>query len=55
MSNFECVNCGQKQIIYSESPVDNLLEHIAEMSKRFKVTATAHNNKGFDGCFVLLG
>ena len=53
MSNFECVNCGQKQIIYSESPVDNLLEHIAEMSKRFKVTAIAHNNKGFDGCFVL--
>ncbi|XP_063934061.1 uncharacterized protein LOC135145859 [Zophobas morio] len=51
--NGNCYNCGQRQLIYKEDPVDRLLEHVAEMSKKFKVTAIAHNMKGFDGSFLL--
>ena len=49
----ECPNCGQRHIIYGKAPVNNLLEHITEMSKRFKVTAIAHNHKGVVECVVL--
>ncbi|XP_063913325.1 uncharacterized protein LOC135129984 [Zophobas morio] len=48
-----CGVCGQRQYIFNNEPVSQLMEHIAKMSKIFAVTAIAHNMKNFDGAFIL--
>nr|XP_015840028.1 PREDICTED: uncharacterized protein LOC103315075 isoform X1 [Tribolium castaneum] len=52
--NENCNNCGERMKIYQgDNILENFLNDIVEKSKRFKVTAVAHNMRSFDGCFIL--
>ncbi|CAH0559292.1 unnamed protein product [Brassicogethes aeneus] len=51
--DLDCSKCGKRKHIFSEDPVESLLNYLHEFEKKkFNVFALAHNMKGYDGCFI---
>lgn len=49
----DCQNCGKRTHIFRENPVESFLNYISSLPKKFKITALAHNMRGYNGCFIL--
>jgi hypothetical protein len=49
-----CNRCGVREnIFYGTDSVERFLNHLPKLSIYFNVTVIAHNQRRFDGCFIL--
>ncbi|KAK4883382.1 hypothetical protein RN001_006701 [Aquatica leii] len=49
-----CEFCGKRiNVFKGKNSIKSFLSFVAKQGMKFKVTAIAHNMKGYDGCFIL--
>ncbi|XP_031342123.1 uncharacterized protein LOC116170010 [Photinus pyralis] len=52
--NVPCDNCGPREHIFKEDPVNELLKLVSSLARKNRdVVAIAHNSKGYDSIFIL--